>query len=178
MNFLKKSTAVTLKLGPFVDNVDGYTPEEGLTINQANVRLSKNGGAFAQKNEASAGTHDENAWYGIPLDDTDTNTCGVLTLAIYVSGALPVYTEYTILPGSVYDSLIAGSKSELTAEPATDANFVDDVKFLAMALRNGGAHDRDAGTLTVNNDAGSAICSCTVSDTGGSSGTLTRGKMS
>ena len=50
--FLKQSTAYTFRLGPFLDDTDGKTAETGLTISQADVRLSKGGGNFAQKNES------------------------------------------------------------------------------------------------------------------------------
>lgn len=109
MQLLKQSTAATVKLGPFVDNSDGYTPETALTISQADIRLSKNGGAFAQTNNATGATHDENGWYGIPLDTTDTGTLGRLKLAVYESGALPCFAEFMVVPANVYDSLVSGS---------------------------------------------------------------------
>ena len=59
MQFLKQSTAATIKLGPFVDDGDGKTAETGLTISQADIRLSKNGGDIAQTNDATGATHDE-----------------------------------------------------------------------------------------------------------------------
>lgn len=45
--YLKQSTAATIKVGPFLDSTDGDTAETGLTISQADVRLSKNGGNMA-----------------------------------------------------------------------------------------------------------------------------------
>ena len=42
--FLKQATAATLGLGAFVDATDGNTAETGLTISQADIRLSKNVG--------------------------------------------------------------------------------------------------------------------------------------
>ena len=51
---LKTNTAVTIALGPFVDETDARTAETALTIAQADVRLKKNGGAWAQKNQASS----------------------------------------------------------------------------------------------------------------------------
>ena len=39
MNWLKQSTAVTVKIGPFVDDTDGKTAETGLT-----TELSTSGG--------------------------------------------------------------------------------------------------------------------------------------
>ncbi len=90
MNILKQSTAATIKLGPFIDDTDGKTAETGLTIAQADIRLSKNGGDFAQKNSTTSATHDENGYYDIPLNATDTGTLGRLRVAVSKSGALPV----------------------------------------------------------------------------------------
>lgn len=107
--FLKQSTAVTIKLGPFVDSTDAVTAETGLTISQADIRLSKNGGAFAQTNNAAGATHDENGYYGVPLNTTDTGTLGILKVAVNESGALPVWQEFIVVPANVYDSLVAGT---------------------------------------------------------------------
>ena len=46
---LEANTAVTLKIGPFIDETDGKTDETALTITQAEVRLSKNGGDMADE---------------------------------------------------------------------------------------------------------------------------------
>ncbi len=133
MQYLKQSTAATLKIGPFVDDTDGKTAETGLTISQADVRLSKNGGDIAQKNETSACTHDELGIYGCPIDATDTNTLGRLQLWVHESGALPVWHEFMVLPANVYDSLFGTDKLEVdllqiagTAQSATDLkDFAD-----------------------------------------------------
>jgi hypothetical protein len=109
MLLLKQSTAVTVKIGPFLDDSDGKTAETGLTISQAGVRLSKNGANVAQKHEASACTHDELGIYGCPLDATDTGTLGRLQLWVHESGALPVWHEFMVVPANVYDSLVSGS---------------------------------------------------------------------
>lgn len=93
-----------------MDQTDGFTPETGLTVSQADIRLSKNGGNFAQPNDASGATHDELGLYSTQLNATDTNTLGTLVLAVYESSAArPVYHEFTILPANVYDSLIGDS---------------------------------------------------------------------
>lgn len=109
--WLKQSTAVTKKMGPFVDDTDGKTPETGLTIQKADVRLSKNGGDMAAANadqgESDAGAaHDELGLYDVSLDATDTATLGILRLDIQKSGALPVWEEFQVLPANVYDSLV------------------------------------------------------------------------
>jgi hypothetical protein len=107
--WLKQSTAVTVKVGPFVDSTDGVTAETGLTISQADIRLSKNGGNIAQSNNAAGATHDELGYYDVPLDTTDTNTLGALKVLISESGALPVWQDFMVVPANVYDSLVGGS---------------------------------------------------------------------
>lgn len=107
--WLREDTAVTVKIGPFVDDTDGHTAEVGLAIAQADVRLSKNGGNMAQKNEASACTHDEIGWYDCDLDTTDTNTAGRLVLMVDEAGALPVWHEYVVIPADTYDSLLSAT---------------------------------------------------------------------
>lgn len=110
--FLKGNTAATIKHGPFVDSTDGNTAETALTISQADVRLSKNGGNFAQKNEATAATHDELGYYDVALDATDTNTYGMLTVATHETGALSVSDTYMVLPEIVYDSLFPAASGD------------------------------------------------------------------
>lgn len=107
--FLKQSTAVDIAMGPFVDSTDGFTPETGLTITQPDIRLKKNAGNWAQKNASQTLSHEENGWYEVALDATDTNTLGILMVAIYESGALPVWREFMVVPANVYDSLVGGA---------------------------------------------------------------------
>lgn len=110
MNLLKQSTAVDIALGPFVDSTDGFTAETALTISQADVRLKKNGGAWAQKNQSSSATHEENGWYEVSLDATDTNTLGILMVAVHEAGALPVFKEFCVVPANVYEALVSGTE--------------------------------------------------------------------
>jgi len=109
MRVLKQSTAVTLLIGPFLDDGDGKTAEDALTISQADVRLSKNGGNMAQKDDATSCTHDELGYYTCPLSTTDTGTLGILKVMVHAAGALPVWHEYTVVPAAVYDSLVLGT---------------------------------------------------------------------
>lgn len=103
--WLKQSTAVTVKIGPFVDDTDFKTAETALTISQADIRLSKNGGAFAQSNNAAGATHDASGYYGVPLDATDTNTLGTLRVFVAETGALQVWQDFMVAPANVWDSL-------------------------------------------------------------------------
>jgi len=103
MRFLKQSTAVTVKIGPFLDDADGKTAETSLSISQSDTRLSKNGGDFVQKNDSSGATHDENGYYDIQLSAVDTETAGALRVAIHKTGALPVWEDFAVVATGVYD---------------------------------------------------------------------------
>lgn len=129
--YLKQSTAVTLVLPRFVDDIDGKTAETALTIAQADVRLSKNAAAFAQKGDATTCTHMEAGFYSCPINTTDTGTLGLLTVAVSKSGALPVERTYLVVPANVYDSLVAGSDKlqtdavELNSSASNMANLAE-----------------------------------------------------
>jgi len=120
MNILKQSTAATIKLGPFIDNEDGATAETGLTIAQADIRLSKNGGDFAQTNNAAGATHDENGYYDVPLNATDTNTLGRLRIAVSKSGALPVWQDFLVVTANVYDTLCSTDSLDVNVTALAD----------------------------------------------------------
>lgn len=113
MMHLKQSTSVDVPVGPFLDETDGKTAETALTITQPDVRLKKNGGAWAQKAAAQTLTHEEAGWYEVTLDATDTNTIGHLMVAIHESGALPVWREFEVLAANVYDSLYGAATDKL-----------------------------------------------------------------
>jgi len=140
MQFLKQNIAATIKLGPFVNSTDGVTPETALTISQADIRLSKNGGDFAQTNNVAGATHDENGYYDVPLDTTDTNTLGRLIVAVNESGALPVWQELTVLVANVFDSLISGSDNlqtdaiEISSSSAAANNVESNIGNLDAAI--------------------------------------------
>ena len=108
--FLKQSTASqSVIIGPFVDKTDGNTQETGLTIANTDIRLSKNGGNLAAKT-SGGGTHDEEGWYTITLDATDTNTVGMLQLFCHIeASALPVYHEFDVIEEAVYVDMFASS---------------------------------------------------------------------
>jgi hypothetical protein len=121
---LRQSTAVNVIIGPFVDSANGDDEETGLTIAQADVRLSKNAGADAQKNDNTSCAHEGDGFYMCELDATDTNTVGQLTLWVHVAGALAVRHDYQIVEEAVYDALFAGSALGYVANaPVNVAQF-------------------------------------------------------
>src|SRR5262245_4846136 len=113
MLWLRQSTAVDVPMGPFVDDTDGKTPETALTISQADVRLKKGGNAWAQKNDTTSATHEENGNNKVPLNSTDTTNVGLLRIHVNETGALPVWEQFFVLPTNVFDSMIGTDKLQV-----------------------------------------------------------------
>ena len=104
---IQANTQITEKLGPFVDSTDGDTAETGLSIAQADIRVSKNGGNFAQVNHNQGGgnlSHDELGYYDLTLDTTDTNTEGRLLVVVHESGALLCELSFNVVAQATYTS--------------------------------------------------------------------------
>lgn len=140
MLLLKQSTAATIKMGPFVDSTDGNTEKTALTIAQADIRLSKNGGAFAQTNNATGGTHDSNGLYGIPLDTTDTGTLGRLKVFVHKTGALPVWDYFMVVPATVYDAFVSGTDNfdvSVTQWTGTNVASPDTAGYPKVTIKSG-----------------------------------------
>ncbi len=144
MIVLKQYMAVTLKIGPFLDDNDWKTPETALTITQADIRLSKNGGDIVQKNEATSCTHDELGIYGCPIDSTDTNTLGRLQLWVHESGALPIRHEFTVVTANAYDSMF--NTDNTIADQVWDEILTGDIHNIATSA---GRRLRQVGALNV-----------------------------
>jgi hypothetical protein len=155
MSILKQSTAATIKLGPFVDDTDGKTAETALTIGQADIRLSKNGGDIAQTNNATGATHDELGYYNIPLDTTDTGTLGRLRVLVSKAGALPVWQDFVVVTANVYDSMFSTDKLDVAVvEMATDVLTAASVKADAVTkIQNGLATSAALDTVDANVDS-------------------------
>jgi len=168
--FLKQSTAVTVTVGPFVDSTDGDTAETALTVTSSEVRLSKNGANIAAKNDATSLTHDEIGLYSCPLDATDTNTLGILTLAVHEGGSLHVRHDYMVMPANVWDSFYSTDALQVDvveasatqaepgqgSPPATDS-WMDKIGYMYKSWRN---HKDASATLfqLYNDDATTVHC--------------------
>lgn len=118
MTFLRQSTSQVVRFGPFLDPDDGVTEETSLTISRSDMRLSKDGGAFAQKNTTGNATHDSDGWYSTTLDTTDTDTVGELIMNVQdPANALPVWERWWVIEEAVYDGIYGAS----AAGPILDA---------------------------------------------------------
>lgn len=123
--WLKQLTAGTVYLGPFVDDTDGKTAEDALTISQGDILLSKAGAAFAQISGTANATHGTLGYYAVTIGTADVDTLGALKFAVHESGALPVWESYMVVPANTWDSLIGGTDYlDVTAVGTVTANAI------------------------------------------------------
>ncbi len=111
---LRQSTAVSVPVGPLVNSTTG-APETALTISQSDVRLKKNGGNWAQKNESSNSAHEEDGMYECALDTTDTDTLGQLELKVDESGTLVHTRSYGVISQAHWDAKYASTPLPVNA---------------------------------------------------------------
>ena len=126
-------------LGPFISSANGSAAATGLTISQADVRLSKNGANFAQKSSGTSATHNEAGWYSVPLNGTDANTVGALIVAVHEAGALPVWREFQIVEEDIFEALLASNaaafnSSDQVAIGSIAANAITANSIASFAL--------------------------------------------
>jgi len=108
MHFIKQSTAVKLRCGPFVDSVDGVTPETGITLGAADqAEILKHDGAATTDISSNtwAAITGADGWYDLSLSTSDTGTLGMATVVVQDSSiCLPVFKDIMIVPANIYDS--------------------------------------------------------------------------
>jgi hypothetical protein len=124
--FLRQSTAATIMLGPFLDTGDGNTYEGGMTLEDTEIWLSKNGGAFANPNNTDNAAVDASvaAYYTKAISTTDTNTCGILRVVAKDSAALICDDTYQVVEEAVFDALYAAAASGFGTAQTGDAYAV------------------------------------------------------
>ena len=134
---IRQSTSHTFLLGPFPDSTDGVTPETGLATAMDNattgIRVSKNGGNMADRNDSTVPTHDEDGFYNIVLDATDTNTLGHLKVE-YTEPAtcLPAWEVFNVLTANAWDSKYAADVLDVNViELGGDTQSLIDLKDFA-----------------------------------------------
>lgn len=137
--WLKQSTSATIKFGPGLDKTDGVTPETGLATAMDNastgIRLSKNGGNYADRNDSTVPAHDESGDYDIVLDDTDTDTLGTLRVMYEESATcLPIWADFMVVTANAWDTFFGADtlNADLT-QIGGDTQSATDLKDFADA---------------------------------------------
>ena len=109
MQVLKADTGVDVRIGPFVDVGDGFTPQTDIDITGTNeAELLKHDGAATSdiSGRGWAAIAGCRGWYDLTLTAGDTDTEGLLTIVVQDdSDCLPVFAHFMVVNANVYDSL-------------------------------------------------------------------------
>jgi len=120
MKLLRQSTAQILHFGPMVDAGDGVTLETGLATAMDNattgLRVSKDGGAFIDRNSSTVPAYDAMGDYLVTLDVTDTATVGMLRVIFEEAATcLPHWEDYMVVDAGYYDAVTGVTPLATTA---------------------------------------------------------------
>ena len=118
---LRQSTEIKVRIGPFVDVTDGFTPETGVTLSGADEAeaLKANGAATASISGATwAAITGADGWYDLTLTTSLTDTVGTLDVVVNDdSVCLPVFARFQVIEEAAFDAMYAAS-----ADPKADVN--------------------------------------------------------
>lgn len=121
---LRQATAVTLTMGPALDNTDGVTAETGLS---PTVYVSKNGAAQAARNSASAISHDRDGYYRVPLSATDTDTLGHTRVQFTDAAThLPVWEDCEVWTTNAWDTFYSTDRLDVNVKEVSDSSSTAD----------------------------------------------------
>lgn len=130
---LKQSTATTINIGPFIDDTDFKTLETGLTVTSMTVKLIKQSDTFSSTNTsfsptASGGSNDAqhvaSGMYNLELTTTNTDTVGRLEVVITITGALPVFHRFLVIPSTKWTEMVATGPSSIDDLNETDCSTI------------------------------------------------------
>ncbi len=124
---LKQSTAIDVRVGPFSDVGDGFTPEIGVTIaasDQAEI-LKANGVATVAMTGVFAAVTGCDGWYDYTMATTDVDVVGELVVVMQdASVYLPVFMRFYVVEEAVYDAMY-GAASVGPLQGTTAGNKLD-----------------------------------------------------
>ncbi len=137
MQVVKADTATIVRVGPFVDVGDGFTPETGITLGAADEAelLKHNGAATTTISTATfAAVTSCDGWYDLSLTTAHTDTEGLLTIVIQDdSVCLPVFGHFMVVNANVYDSLYGTAAADYlqvdTIQISGDATAADNAEL-------------------------------------------------
>lgn len=142
MQYLQADTAVDVRIGPFVDVGDGFTPETAIGNTPTNLTgvdeaelLKHNGAATTDiTSNTWAAVSGCDGWYDLTLTATDTNTEGQLTVVIQDdSVCLPVFAHFMVISQAAWNSLFTtkatGSMDVDVKEISTSATAANNAEL-------------------------------------------------
>jgi hypothetical protein len=155
MQVLRQSTQIIVRVGPFVDVTDGFTPETGITLGAADEAeaLKANGAATVDISAATwAAITGADGWYNLTLTTALTDTVGCLDIVVHDdSVCLPVFARFQVIEEAAYDAIYAASAAPATAAGVSAVETdTQDIQGRLPAALVSGRIDASAGALAAN----------------------------
>ena len=165
MQILRQSTQAIVRVGPFVDVGDGFTPQTDITLGGDEAELFKNASVEVDiSGRTWAAITGCRGWYDLTLTTDDTDTVGLLTVVMQDdSDCLPVFRDFQVIEETVYDEMFkaaatgvnaacdtalsdygANTTAPPTANAIRDAIVDDATQIDASALNTLSGHDPGA----------------------------------
>lgn len=121
--YLRQSTSIDIRMGPFVDATTAVDPETGITLgaaDQAEV-LKANGAATVTMAGTFAAVTGADGWYDYTAATGDVDTTGEVVFVVQdASVCLPVYVRATVIDALTYDALYADTPTAFDANGRVD----------------------------------------------------------
>lgn len=146
MRYLRKNTAVIVTVGPFYDKTTGVDIEGSLTITNEKITLvadtddgnaptiildNVTGATSGTDNDLNYITNCDAGLMQLELTAANTNRVGRMLLTVTdAANHVPVFHEFMVLDGAVYDSLVLGTDKLAvdTQEISSDATAADNAE--------------------------------------------------
>jgi len=107
MQILRQSTQVIVRVGPFVDVGDGFTPQIDISLAGNEAELLKNASVEVDiSGRIWAAVTNCRGWYDLTLTTGDTDTVGLLTVVVQDdSDCLPVFRDFQVIDTVPFDEM-------------------------------------------------------------------------
>jgi len=124
MQILRQSTEIKVRIGPFVDVGDGFTPQTDIGNPDTNLtgvdeaELLKNNGAATVDITSNtwAAISGCDGWYDLTLSASNTDTVGLLTIVVQDdSDCLPVFCHFQVIEETVFDEIFKSAATGINS---------------------------------------------------------------
>ena len=154
MQILRQSTPAIVRVGPFVDVGDGFTPQTDITLGGNEAELLKNASVEVDiSGRTWTAIANCRGWFDLTLTTDDTDTVGLLTVVVQDdSDCLPVFRDFQVVEEAVYDAMYKGAAAGF-AETGDAMTLVADQAVNVTKL-DGSAIQQASGYIKVSEGTG------------------------
>ena len=135
---LRQSTEMKVRVGPFVDVSDGFTPQTDITLGGDTAEVLKHNWAATVDISAAtwAAVTGATGWYDLTLTASYTDTLGQLSVIVQDnSDCLPVHRDFMVTTANYWDSKYSTDYREVdVTQVSADTAAADALELFIEAL--------------------------------------------